>query len=494
MGDGARGDLLHAGGYVKKVTFACLNAGNYCGRGAQYVNTLFDMVERNLPPGADFRFVCLTDDGSGLHERIETIALPPNLTGWWGKLYLFKRGLFADGERVIFLDLDTVIVGKLDPLLGYGGQFATLTDFFFPERLGPAVMLWEAGDYASSIWEEWVAEGQPRTGHGDLWWINNLDQGRFAKRTDRLQALFPGMFCSYKRDCAPLPPKGAKVVCFHGTPRPHEAQDGWVEVCWKVGGLNPADQEVVANTAREKVAQNIAAACALPLPWLAQSGPREGEVAVVGGGPSLAEFLPEIRAKQAAGMLVYAVNGAFNYLAEHGIEPDAHVIIDARPENARFITRAAKAYYLASQCAPAVFAAARGPVTVVHMNTAGVLDAIPPSVQPINLISSGTTVALAALATAYCHGYRTLYAYGMDSSYEDTRHAYPQALNDADRVVEATAGGRTFKCAPWMVAQAQDFQKLAAELVDEGCEIHVRCRGMLGHIAWVWMNQERAAA
>ena len=476
------------------LTFVCLNAGNYCGRGAEYVNTLYDMVARNMPGGIAYRFACLTDDPAGLDPRIEPIALPADLERWYGKLYLFKRGLFPDGTRMVYLDLDTVIVGQLDAIVGYRGQFATLTDFFFPERMGPAVMLWEAGDYAASIWDEWVADGHPRNELGDLWWLNNLDQGRFAKRTERLQALFPRAFVSYKRDCAPLPPKGARVVCFHGRPRPHEAQDEWVQACWQVGGMTPADQEVVANTSREKVAQNIAAACALPLPWLEQSGPREGEVAVVGGGPSLTEFLPEIRAKQAAGMLVYAVNGAHDYLADRGIVPDAHVIIDARPENAAFITKRAKAYFLASQCAPEVFLRAHpDPVTVVHMNTAGVLDAIPPSIKPINLISSGTSVSLAALAVVYCQGYRTLYAYGMDSAYEDTRHAYPQALNDGDRVIEAIAGGRTFKCAPWMVAQAQDFQKLATELASDGCEIHVRCFGLLGQVAWLMTMPAQAA-
>lgn len=127
----------------------------------------------------------------------------------------------------------------------------------------------------------------------------------------------------------------------------------------------------------------------------------------------------------------------------------------------------------------------KAPVTLVHMNTRGILPLIPQTIKPINLISSGSTAALAAIAIVYCLGHRKLYVYGMDSSFEDEHHAYPQSLNDADRVIEAVVGGRKFKTTPWMVAQVEHFQKLAAELAQADCEIHVRCDGLLGHVAWL---------
>lgn len=487
------------------IKFVCLNAGNYCGRGAQYVNTLLDMVKRNMPGTTPFEFYCLTDDAAGLDQRIEVLPLPAGLEGWYGKLYLFKRGLFPDGARVVFFDLDTVIVGRLDEIVSYRGRFATLDDFYFPERIGPAVMLWEAGDYAASIWEEWVAQGEPRNQLGDLWWLNNLDQGRFAKRADKLQKLFPGAFVSFKRDCKPLPPAGARVVCFHGQPRPHAADVAWVEETWRVGGLNPADLEAYINTKRDELAANVRAACALGHPWLAMEEAHAGEAAIVGGGPSLERFLPELRAKAADGASVFAVNGAFEYLVSRGIVPSWHVIIDAREENASFITSPpAERYLLASQCSPQIYAkaSALAPVTIVHMSTADILDWIPPSLQPINLIHSGHTVGLAALVMSYVMGYRRQYLYGMDSSYAEVNghlgryehHAYPQALNDSDQVIEAVFGGRKWKCAPWMIMQAQDFEKVALELAGFGCEIHVRSHGLLGHLAWLMANTPAGVA
>ena len=482
----ARNKALFERKWPRKVTFACLNARNYCGRGAEYVNKLYDMICKHMPSNVVFRFVCLTDDETGLNEDIETIPLPRDLEGWYGKLYLFKQGLFPDGDRVIFMDLDTLIIGSLDDLVNYDGPFATLNDFYFPQQVGPAIMAWKAGGVASTIWREWDACGRPRDVMGDLWWINNLDEGRFAHRADKLQALFPGQFVSFKAHCKPNPPKGARVICFHGKPRPHEAEPEWVGMVWD--GHAPADLEVVCNTDQEKIAANIQSACKRDLPWLPLKAAHEGEIAIVAGGPSLPQYLDELKGKK-----IVAVNGAHDYLLSKGIAPDVHLIIDARPENAAFITTPAKEYWLASQCDPAVFDKAKN-VTVVHMNTADVLDSIPMSMKPINLISSGSTVGLAGMAIAYCLGYRKLYVYGMDSSYDSARHAYPQSLNDEDRAIEAIVGGRTFKCAPWMIAQAQQFQTLSAELIEGDCEIYIRCNGLLGHMAWTMMNDVKHAA
>lgn len=215
------------------LTVVCLNAGNYLGLGAQYVNTLADMVRKHMPQDVSWRFVCLTDDPRGLVNGIEMMPLPKDLKGWWGKLYLFKKGLFPEGSRVVFFDLDTLITGSLDKIIRYSGDMAILRDFFFPDRVGPGVFLWKAG-FGSRIWEEWEAKGRPEDKLGDLWWINQLDNGKFAKGLHKLQDLYPGSFVSYKADCQNGLPKRAKVVCFHGNPRPHHYPSPWVKNIWRM--------------------------------------------------------------------------------------------------------------------------------------------------------------------------------------------------------------------------------------------------------------------
>lgn len=465
------------------VNFVCVQAGNYCERGLEYVNVLFDMVCRNLPDGTQARFYCLTNDSEGLDSYINAIPLPADLEGWYGKLYLFKRGLFAEGSRVCFLDLDTVIVGNCKALVDYDGDFATLRDFYQPERLGPAVMLWKAGD--STIWDEWVAQGNPRNDMGDLWWINQCVKG-----SDVLQDLYPGVFVSYKRDCNPHPPKGARVVCFHGLPRPHDVS-GWVSDVWKRDGLTGSDVELACNTELEVIARNIRSACARDIPWLTkQPEILMGTALLVAGGPSLVDDIEDIRARK--GAVVIAMNGTADFLADHGITADYHVIIDAREHNAEFLKRgSANHLLLASQCHPSLFEC--GPTTLFHI-ALNDWDKFIPEGREATAIGGGHSVGLYAMSIAYTLGFRSLHLYGYDSSYRDgAHHSYPQPKNDADPIIEAHVNGRTFKTTTWMAVQVNEFQALANQLRQMGCEITTHGDGLLPWVAWQMMALAKAA-
>ena len=462
------------------VTFLCLKAGT--AYGPEYVNILFDMVSRNLPKGTRGKFACLTDDDTGIDSAIKTIPLPDDLETWWGKLYMFKRGLFPDGERIIFMDLDTVIVGGLHEIVKYNGQFATLRDFYFPQRLGPAIIAWEAGSFAASIWEEWVSQGKPRHPMGDLWWLNNLNQGRFPKKIDILQDIFPGKFCSFKVDCHPYPPVGTAVVCFHGEPKPDNCISDWVASVWKIGGAGFAEFETIANTEIAESNHNVVHSCSLGLPWLEIVDPHERHAVIVGGGPSITDTLPEIQWRKELGQTIVALNGSASWLNQHGIIPDIHIIIDSRELNRRFIFASqSHAIYLASQCHPSVFSIADN-ATIFHMNTAGVEDVLPKD-RVAHLISTGTTVGLAAMGVMYCLGYRVIHLHGYDSSYTTDHHGYAQVENDEDAVIDVSVNGQSFKAAPWMVNQAQQFQELSLQLVENGVTITVAGDGLLPYIA-----------
>lgn len=463
------------------VTFICLKAGT--AYGPEYVNILRDMICRNLAEGTQGRFVCITDDPTGLDEGVEVLPLPDDLETWWGKLYMFKRGLFPDGTRCLFMDLDTLFVGPLDDIIKYDGQFATLRDFYYPQQLGPAIIAWKAGDFAASIWEEWVAQGKPRHAMGDLWWLNNLDQGRFAKKIDILQDVFPGKFVSYKVSCNPYPPKGTSVVCFHGQPKPSNCGQSWVDGIWKIGGSTSTELEVRANTDFESVKANVLSACARDLPWLEMKPAHDGHAVIVGGGPSIERTMPEVKWRKSLGQTIIAINGSAEYLNRYGIRPDIQVVIDARPSNARFVNEwDSRERFLASQCDPSVFDKSGVNTTVFHMNTEGISDILPTD-RVAHLISSGTTVGLAAMAIAYTQGYRFIHLHGFDSSYAENHHAYPQPENDNDVVMDVYVEGRSFKCAAWMATQAQQFQDLALQLAQEGVIITVAGDGLIPYIA-----------
>mmetsp|Transcript_53773 Transcript_53773/g.114791 ORF Transcript_53773/g.114791 Transcript_53773/m.114791 type:complete len:497 (+) Transcript_53773:190-1680(+) len=124
---------------------------------ADYVNRLKAGVLRGMPVPPD-RFVCYTDDARGLDTDIEVRGLPDNLKGWWGKVFLFSEEAGLDGYRVIYFDLDQVIVGDLTPIVAYDGPFAILkTDGIACELAkggyNSSVMSWEASPSFRPIWE-----------------------------------------------------------------------------------------------------------------------------------------------------------------------------------------------------------------------------------------------------------------------------------------------------------------------------------------------------
>lgn len=66
---------------------------------------------------SDYRFVCLTD-AAGL-PPVWSVSLAYHWPGWWSKLELFRPGVFEDGERVLYLDLDTLVVGDVGELVSH---------------------------------------------------------------------------------------------------------------------------------------------------------------------------------------------------------------------------------------------------------------------------------------------------------------------------------------------------------------------------------------
>lgn len=452
----------------------CVQVGNYQGRGAEYVNNLWDMVRRNLPAGMEGEFVCFTDDpGLGYHEDIVTRPLTEGLDGWWNKLSLFQKGLFPEGDRIVYFDLDTLILGALDDIVAYQGPFSMLRDFYRPGGFQSSVMLWKAGE-AHWLWDEYKTADYPTHDLGG-------DQSWIEKRIQpvALQDQFPGDFVSFKADCGKYPPKGAKVIVFHGNPRPHEVLDGWVPDVWKVGGIGSLEVLVRCNTEMDILKRNVDHALTLNLPELVEQPAHDRPVCIVGGGPSTKRYIQELIARGNAKQEIWALNNAARFLIENGVKVTGQWFIDARPFNARFVTSEGTKY-IASQCDAAVFAEAGDKAVVYHEATCDEFI----TKRPVTLIGGGTTVAMKALCGAYALGYRTIHIYGMDSSFEEyEHHAYAQPENDEDFVVDVNVNDRRFKAAPWMIRQVDDFMGLSDELASRGCDINVHCGGLLGYVA-----------
>lgn len=461
------------------LNVVCVQSGNYLGRGAEYINILFDSVRRNLPEGYEGRFVCFTDDPTGLHAGIESRPLPADLPGWWNKLALFRDGVFHDGDRVLYFDLDTLITGRLDDIAGYDGDFAILSDFLRPGGWQSSVMAWRVGaPRLRYIWPSYVRAGYPIDDPGgDQSWIQS-----HVTHADLWQDKFPGQFESIKR-IRGIPEK-ANVIVFHGEPRPHQVTDGWVPEIWKISGMTRAELKAVCNTSQDALMANVRSACARNLPWFDfDEREHEGHAVIVGGGPSLLDTIEDIRKRYQHGQEIWALNNAASVLKAHGIIPDKHFIVDARPENAGFVRDSLPnaTYYIASQCHPSVFdALSDRNVILWHVQSEGMDQELAHVTdKPVHLIGGGTTVALHAISMAYLMGYRKIHCYGMDSSYRDSHHAYPQAANDSDIVVDVLYGDYRCKASSWMTGQANEFIDLYMNLTELGCIITVHGEGLL---------------
>lgn len=203
---------------------ACVKVGT--AYGPEYVNRLAAMVRRHT--SRVMPFICITDDPHGLDASFEVIpASYPELRGWWQKVALFGGYNFA-GQRIVYLDLDTVLVGNVDFLFEYAGSFAILRDFYVPTGYGSAVMSIAPG-FGRHLWERFMRNPETIMAamHGDQDWIR-----LGVPHADLWQDVAPGKIGSYKADNLQAGPRGFSLICFHGEPKPHEV-NGWIVDAWR---------------------------------------------------------------------------------------------------------------------------------------------------------------------------------------------------------------------------------------------------------------------
>lgn len=271
------------------------------------------------------------------------------------------------------------------------------------------------------------------------------------------------------------------VLHFRG-PR----KDWMVPYCHHWLGLgHGAEAKALPNMTEAEMLANVCANIDRDVPWLNAIEPHDKHAVLVGGGPSLADTLPEIRRRAADGQHIFALNGTAQYLRDNGIEPTCGVILDPRAENARFVLPGLK-WLLASQCAPEVFEAAGESALMWHFPLEGAQELIPAERRDDALwIAGAISVGLTAMCLVAGLGYRKIHLYGYDSSdREDASHAYAQHETTAElKRVTAWCNGQEFKCGIAMYAQAHSFQRFAEMLAELGAIITVHGDGLLPTIA-----------
>lgn len=217
---------------MTRLIVACVRSGERYG--IEYVERLAKMVKRHLP--LEHTFVCLTDqpdrcDGVDFLDMSFT-----KLPGWWMKMALFRSAWRYD-RRVLFFDLDTVVIGDITMLAQLDVRFGISLNFArafgatsWPCNYASSTMVL-GPDLDDDVWYRFEKDASrlmiqfERT--GDQHVIEN-----FYPRATILQTKLPRDYLLNYRAIGPNKPTGSSVIVFGGKSKPHNSAHQWVRDEW----------------------------------------------------------------------------------------------------------------------------------------------------------------------------------------------------------------------------------------------------------------------
>lgn len=222
-------------------TVLCLKWGDRYG--SDYVNRLYSSVKRHT--NRPLRFVCITDDASGISAGVEIKPMPEfNLPEVFRKhpfrrMFIFDHQLFDLSGDVLHFDLDVVITSNIDPLFDYepDSSFCVPQNWTqFGKSIGNmSVFRFRVGAH-SNIWRlfsENPLEQRKRYGNSQTFVSRNIKEITF----------YPRQWClSFKHSLLPMWPlnffrtprlsEGCIVLAFTGKPDIDEAIVGHWPAPW----------------------------------------------------------------------------------------------------------------------------------------------------------------------------------------------------------------------------------------------------------------------
>lgn len=220
-----------------RLTFACVRMGKRYG--PEYVTRLCRGIARHMPSEIPYSFTCLTDQPEQ-YEGVLCVRPPVGLQGWWAKLALFMHAWRSE-HRVVYLDLDTVPIGPLRPLIAVSAPFAICENFTrlaghptWPCKYGSCVMVLNPS-YGGKLWHDAKAitddpeQFKRFERYGDQHLIEACDSDAVL-----LQRHLPaGFFVNYRH--LPLhvnKPRDGSLIIFGGSHKPHNCATDWVRKEW----------------------------------------------------------------------------------------------------------------------------------------------------------------------------------------------------------------------------------------------------------------------
>lgn len=221
---------------------------------ADHVNVLRAMIKRWY--AAPFRFICITDNPSGLDKTIEAIAMPvrfDQLTSPQGvrfpscyaRLWNFSREAAGVlGERIFQVDIDVVITADLAPLIDrfQSFDFVGWSDKRFQRnKIAGGAYLLRTGSMAH-VWEEFdpIASPAAALAAGHL----GSDQAWMSHRIGETDGIRIGTWkdaglvkINWTQARARTAPRGARMVFTSGAKPPWSIEQRrrypWIKDHWR---------------------------------------------------------------------------------------------------------------------------------------------------------------------------------------------------------------------------------------------------------------------
>ncbi|WP_037587147.1 hypothetical protein [Stenoxybacter acetivorans] len=210
--------------------------------GAEYVNRLYRMVQRNL--SLPFTMICLTDNSEGIDPAVQCYPIPeltlPNglPERGWKKLTTFSRDLYGLHGTALFLDIDIVIIDNID---GFFTQPANrddevwiIRDWKKPWRMvgNSSVYRFQIGAFPQLLdyFRNHFDEIRTRFRHEQAflsWYVREFHQLSYWQAdwclSYKYQVLKKPPFSWWQ---APQKPTHGKIIVFHGEVNPPDAIAG----------------------------------------------------------------------------------------------------------------------------------------------------------------------------------------------------------------------------------------------------------------------------
>lgn len=235
--------------------------------------------------------------------------------------------------------------------------------------------------------------------------------------------------------------------------------------------------KLYGTTSLEDATANLRENLSHPM-WLNESPAHDGLAVLCGNGPSLSDTLDEIRELDGT---IYACNDAANLLIDNGIKVDYQVILEAQPRVVEELAPA-ECHLLASMVDPELFRRSENAI-LWHPYSQWVWAEIPEDHPPFIYIGGSATVSMFALSICYTMGFRSIHAFGLDSSHKNGKKHASREFNTPGQVhVTVNAFGKAYETTYDMKEQVRVFMVMQKQLRDLGCKVEVHGSGLLPEV------------